>query len=54
MGWTGINKTSLFTDVLTLYIEKTKESPKKVLECKFQFKFKVAKYMVNVKKSIVF
>lgn len=58
MGWTAINKTSLFTDVLILYIENTKESPKKVLEHKFQFKFKfkfkVTNYMVNVKKSIVF
>lgn len=35
MGWTAINKTSLFTDVLILYIENTKESPKKVLEHKF-------------------
>ena len=45
---------SLFTDVMTFYIQSIKESTEKLLKPMTEFISKVAGYKINTQESVVF
>ena len=51
--WKEVVKLSLFADNMILYIEKLKDSTKKLLELINEFS-KVAGYKINIQKSVAF